>query len=286
MHSDIRRVSPSGENVLRFFNPVHIVLRLWQFRDLIRQLTWREVSSHYRGSFLGMAWSFIHPLFMLCIYTFVFSIVFQTKWGTDLSDGRASFALVLFLGLITFNVFSETVGSAPSLILGHVNYVKKVVFPLEIFPLVRVLSVTINASFSLVIFFVGVLLVYRSVSWTAILLPLVWFPLISFSLGCAYFVSALGVFVRDVGTVVGTLVMMLFFLSPIFYPLSAIPLPFRSFCRFNPIAVFVEDARKVVLGGQLPDWPWFLGSLALSFLVFILGFVWFMKSKRAFADVI
>jgi len=249
-------------------------------------LTWREVSGHYRGSFLGLGWSFIQPLLMLCIYTFVFSVVFQAKWGGDLNGGRASFALILFLGLIVFNVFSETVGSAPSLILGHVNYVKKVVFPLEIFPIVRVLSVTINSSFSLAILLVGVVLVYHSVHWTLILLPLVWLPLMTFSLGCAYFLAALGVFVRDVGTLVGTFVMMLFFLSPIFYPISAVPTNFRFFCRVNPIATFVEEARKVVLWGLLPDWPWFFWTFCLSLLVLVLGFVWFMKSKKAFSDVL
>ena len=161
MDSGIKRISPAGEKVLKFFNPVQIAFRLWEHRELIRQLTWREVSGHYRGSFLGLGWSFIQPLLMLCIYTFVFSVVFQAKWGGDLGGGRASFALILFLGLIVFNVFSETVGSAPSLILGHVNYVKKVVFPLEIFPIVRVLSVTINSSFSLAILLVGVVLVYH-----------------------------------------------------------------------------------------------------------------------------
>jgi lipopolysaccharide transport system permease protein len=286
MAEGIKMISPRGERVRVFFNPVRIVAHLWKYRDLIRQLTWREVVGRYKGSFIGLGWSFIQPLMMLCVYTFVFSVIFKAKWGLDSGEGKAAFALALFMGLITFSVFSEVVNSAPSLVLGNANYVKKVVFPLEILPLVRLFSALINAVFSLGVLFAGILIINHFIHWTALMIPLVWLPMMMFTLGCGYFLASLGVFVRDIGTVIGVLTTMLFFLTPIFYPISAVPEPFRIFCRINPIAIFVEDARRVVLWGLSPDWPWFFFGMALSAAVLIFGFVWFMKSKKAFADVI
>lgn len=286
MAESIKIISPGGESVIGFFNPVRIVAHLWKYRDLIRQLTWREVVGRYKGSFIGLGWSFIQPLIMLFVYTFVFSVIFKARWGVESDEGKAAFALALFMGLITFSIFSEVANSAPSLVLGNANYVKKVVFPLEILPFVRLLSALINAVFSLGVLFVGILIFNHFIHWTALLLPLIWLPMMMFTLGCGYFLASLGVFVRDMGAVIGVLTTMLFFLTPIFYPLSAVPEPFRIFCRINPIAIFVEDARRVVLWGLFPDWPWFFFGMVLSVAVLIIGFVWFMKSKKAFADVI
>ena len=286
MAESIKIISPGGESVIGFFNPVRIVAHLWKYRDLIRQLTWREVVGRYKGSFIGLGWSFIQPLIMLFVYTFVFSVIFKARWGVESDEGKATFALALFMGLITFSIFSEVANSAPSLVLGNANYVKKVVFPLEILPFVRLLSALINAVFSLGVLFVGILIFNHFIHWTTLLLPLIWLPMMMFTLGCGYFLASLGVFVRDMGAVIGVLTTMLFFLTPIFYPLSAVPEPFRIFCRVNPIAIFVEDARRVVLWGLFPDWPWFFFGMVLSVAVLIIGFVWFMKSKKAFADVI
>jgi lipopolysaccharide transport system permease protein len=262
------------------------VAHLWKYRDLIRQLTWREVVGRYKGSFIGLGWSFIQPLIMLFVYTFVFSVIFKARWGVESDEGKAAFALALFMGLITFSIFSEVANSAPSLVLGNVNYVKKVVFPLEILPLVRLFSALINALFSLGVLFVGILIINHFIHWTVLLLPLIWLPMMMFTLGCGYFLASLGVFVRDMSTLIGVLTTILFFLTPIFYPISAVPVQARFFFRINPIAIFVEDARRVVLWGLSPDWPWFFFGMALSGVVLIFGFVWFMKSKKAFADVI
>jgi lipopolysaccharide transport system permease protein len=286
MSERIQIISPRGLSVKGFFNPTRISVHLWTYRDLIRQLTWREVVGRYKGSFIGLGWSFIQPLIMLCVYTFVFSVIFKARWGVESNESQAAFALALFMGLITFSVFSEVVNLAPSLVLGNTNYVKKVVFPLEILPFVRLLSTLINAAFSLGVLFAGILIINHGIHWTALLLPLVWLPMMMFTLGCGYFLASLGVFIRDIGTVIGVLTTILFFLTPIFYPVNAVPDSFRFFYRINPMAIFVEDARRVVLWGLFPDWPWFFFGMALSAVVLICGFVWFMKSKKAFADVI
>jgi lipopolysaccharide transport system permease protein len=286
MAEGIKIISPRGKSIRQFVNPVRIVTHLWNYRDLIRQLTSREIVGRYKGSYIGLGWSFIQPLIMLCVYTFVFSVIFKARWGVESDEGKAAFALALFMGLITFSIFSEVANSAPSLVLGNANYVKKVVFPLEILPFVKFLSALINAVFSLVVLFVSILIFNHFIHWTALLLPLIWLPMMMFTLGCGYFLASLGVFVRDMGTIIGVLTTILFFLTPIFYPISAVPEQFRIFCRINPLALFVEDARRVVLWGLFPDWSWFFFGMALSVAVLIFGFVWFMKSKKAFADVI
>jgi lipopolysaccharide transport system permease protein len=286
MAEQIKIISPRGERVAGFLNPVRIAAHFWKYRDMIRQLTWREVVGRYKGSFVGLGWSFLQPLMMLGVYTFVFSGIFKARWGVESGESNAAFALALFMGLITFSVFSEVANAAPSLVLSNVNYVKKVIFPLEILPLVRLFSALINAVFSLGVLFVGLLLINQSIHWTALLLPLIWLPMALFTLGCGYVLASLGVFVRDMGTLIGIVTTMLFFLTPIFYPMSAVPQQFRIIYRINPLALFVEDSRRVVLWGLAPDWPWFFCGMALSAVMMIAGFVWFMKSKKAFADVL
>lgn len=275
-----------GIRVIEFLNPFRIVAHLWRYRQLIAQLTRREVEGRYKGSFIGIGWSLIHPLLMLCVYTFVFSVIFQARWGVQTGESRLDFALALFIGLISFGIFSEVLNAAPELVLHNVNYVKKTVFPLEILVIIKLFSALINALFALLVFLLGFLIIHQALHWTALLLPLVWLPLVLFTLGCGYFMASMGVFVRDLGAAVTIMTTMLFFLTPIFYPLSAVPERFRFFSRLNPLALFVEDARGVMLWGKPPDWPVFLISLILATLVWISGFIWFLKSKRAFADVV
>lgn len=271
---------------MHFFNPLNIFRHLWQYHGLIRQLTRREVLYRYKGSYLGLTWAFLQPLLMLAVYTFVFSIIFESKWGITHEDGKLTFAMALFCGILTFNIIGDVANAAPGLIIAHANFVKKVIFPLEILPVVKLMGALIHACFGLVILLAGMVIGQQPVSWTMLLLPLTWIPVIILSMGCAFFLSSLGVFIRDIGTTVGVFVSVFFFMSPIFYPLQAVPEELQLFIRINPIAIYVEDARRVMLWGEYPDWPWFLGGLGFSILVFISGFVFFMRSKKAFVDVI
>ncbi|MFH0729727.1 MAG: ABC transporter permease [Pseudomonadota bacterium] len=275
-----------AQSLLSSLNPLRIATHFWQFRELVFRLSLREILTRYRGSFLGISWVFIQPLLLLSVYTFVFSVIFDMKWGTGVQENRLFFAMALFVGILTFNIFGEVANAAPTLILSHQNYAKKVVFPLEILPVVKLLSVLVHSVFGMVIVVIGVLFVTHTIPWTLILLPAAWLPMIIFALGWGFLLAALGVFIRDIGVSVGVLVNMLFFLSPVFYPIEAVPEQLRVYCRINPIAVYIQDARRVVLLGQPPDWPWFLGGLAVAFLVFAVGFAGFMRSKRAFADVL
>ncbi len=265
--------------------PLLVLRNLWNHRDLIRQLIKREVGQRYRGSYLGVLWSFITPLLMLMIYTFVFSVIFKSSWKTGTETPVGEFALTLFAGLAAFNLFSEVVNRAPTLILAVPNYVKKVVFPLEILPVVAVGSALINSMITAGLVLIGSALILGQFSRTIFLLPLVYLPLCLLSLGLAWFLASLGVYVRDVGQGISIVVQMLFFLSPVFYPVSVVPEPFRSVISINPLTLILTEFRQTLLWGEVLDFKVWGLWLALTVMLAILGYIWFMKTKKGFAGV-
>ena len=203
-------------------NAVKIFQDFYFHRHLIWQMTKRDVVGRYRGSVMGILWSFFNPVFMLTIYTFVFSVVFKAKWSAG-SESKSEFAMVLFAGLIVFNLFSETVNRAPSLILSNANYVKKVVFPLEILPVISILSSCFHALVS-----IGVLILFRLIvgsgfSITTVLFPFIIAPLLLLTLGISWFLASLGVYLRDVSQTIGLAMTALMFISPIFFPITSLP---------------------------------------------------------------
>ena len=272
---------------MKIENPARIIRHLWEFRNLIWLMSRRELQSSYKGSLLGFGWAVFHPLLMLGVYTFVFTVIFNGRWENGDGDGsRTAFALVLFLGLITFQIFSEMLNSSAQLIVSNSVYVKKVLFPLEILPVVRLVRIFSDALISMIVLAVGIVAFRQHVYASAILLPVVWLPLIILSLATGYILSALGVFIKDVANFAGILTTLLFFASAIFYPIDKVPEPYQIVFRMNPIAVFVEVSRKAVFWGELPGWIFYFSWLGVSVLLLALGYSFFMASKRAFADVI
>ncbi len=256
-------------------------------RQLIIQMIRREVVGRYRGSVLGIFWSFFNPLFMLAVYTFVFSVVFKSRWGeAGTADNKAQFAVLLFAGMIVHSLLAEVLNRAPYLIPGNVNYVKKVMFPLEVLPIVALGSTLFHAVVSLLVLLVAFVLFNGFVHWTVVLIPLVWFPLLLATLGFAWILASLGVFLRDVGQLIGIVTTVLLFLAPVFYPLSAIPQKFQFWILLNPITFMIEQTREVVIWGRMPNWGG-LGLYALcSVLILWVGFWWFQKTRKGFADVL
>lgn len=250
----------------------------------------REVVGRYRGSLLGILWSFISPALMLAIYTFVFSIVFQARWGTAGQGGgsgdKLEFAMVLFAGLIAFNLFSECISRAPTIILGNVNYVRKVVFPLEILPAVALGSALFHAVISIVVLLIGLAILGFGLSATVLLLPLIFLPFMLFIMGFSWFLASIGVFVRDIGQVVGMAMTVLMFLSPIFYPASALPEGIRGWLFLNPVTFVIEQTREVLIWGRLPDWQGLATYSLVALLTAWLGYFWFQKTRKGFADVL
>lgn len=265
-----------------------IFLSLKRHYPLILQLIKREVISRYRGSFLGLLWSFINPILMLAIYTFVFSVVFKVRLdqAAAVYDDKFAFALSLFAGLIIFNLFSECLSRAPGLILANVNYVKKIIFPLEILPWVTVGSTLFHAAISFLILLIFLLLINHPIHWTLIFLPVIVFPFLLLIMGLSWLLASIGVFVRDIGQFIGLILTMLLFMSPIFYPASALPESVRDYLFLNPLTFIIEQVRAVILYGQLPDWISLAVYYIIAFFVAWIGLIWFNKTRKGFADVL
>ena len=260
---------------------------LWRNRQLIVQMTKREVVGRYQGSAMGLAWSFLNPVFMLVVYTFVFSEIFKMRWGgMGGDDSKTQFAVVLFVGLIVLNLFSEVLNRAPGLILSNVNYVKKVVFPIEILPVIAMGAALFHSFISLGVLLAAFALFNGYLHWTVVFTPLVLLPLVILTMGLAWMLASLGVFLRDVGQTIGIITTVLMFLSPVFYPITAVPERFRPIIMANPLTFIIEQAREVLIWGHLPNWLG-LGTYTLvAVAIAWAGYAWFQKTRKGFADVL
>lgn len=258
-------------------------------RELLRQLVMRNIYGRYRGTVGGLAWSVIQPLLMLAVYTFIFSVVFKSRWGTLPSggiDGSYSFSVIMFCGMTVFNVFSESITAAPMLIVSNPNYVKKIIFPIEILPIAQVISSMIINLIWMAILFIGAVFLLKSLSWTMLLLPVIFIPFLFFTAGLSFFLASLGVYFRDLAHVNGIIVQILFLLTPIFYSPQMVPEKFQFFLRLNPLTWIVGETRAVFLFKQLPNWDAIIVIVIMSFATFHMGYVWLNKTKKGFADVL
>jgi lipopolysaccharide transport system permease protein len=272
---------PLWANVLRAF-----FVSPWKHRALIWQLVRREVVGRYRGSVGGLLWSFLNPLLLLAVYTFVFSTVFRSRWSPDGDESRVDFALILFVGMIVHGIFAECVNRAPRLILENVNFVKRVVFPLEVLPWVAMGATLFHAAISLLVWAAAFLIFRGYLPWTTLWLPLVLLPLVVLTVGVAWFLAATGVYLRDVAQTTGIFTAVLLFVSPVFFPITAIPEAWRPLITASPLTFPIEQARAVLVWGRMPDFGglalYALAALAVAFA----GLAWFQKTRRGFADVI
>ena len=234
---------------------------------------------------MGILWSFFNPILMLIVYTFVFSVVFKARWAGG-SDSRTEFALVLFAGLMMYNLFAECINRAPGLVLSNTNYVKKIVFPLEILPMIALGSALFHLIISLFVWLCFYLIFIGIPPITVLLLPVLLLPFLLMILGLGWFLASLGVYLRDVSQIIGIATTALMFLSPIFYPISALPEEYYFFIQLSPLTFIVEQAREVMIWGKGLNWgAWSIYTLLASSIAW-LGFTWFQKTRKGFADVL
>lgn len=267
-------------------NKIFFGSSILQHRELIWRLSEREIKGRYRGSILGLSWSFVQPLTMLAVYTLVFSQVFKARWGTGEDLGPLAFAVNLFAGLIVFNLFAECMNRAPGLVLANPNYVKKVVFPLEVLAPVAATTAGFHALTSLLVLVIFEIAAYRQIPLSFLWLPVVWTPFVLGTLAITWALSALGVFIRDIGQLVGVAVSMLMFLSPIFFPMTAMPARWQPILQLNPLAHVIEETRAVTVLGHAPSTMFILLGYAVSIAACQICYRGFLKAKPAFADVI
>jgi lipopolysaccharide transport system permease protein len=277
--------SPDEARTVSLADPRAVPLSLWRHREIVWQLARREVVARYRGSMLGMFWAFGVPLLMLAIYTLVFGAVFHVRWPIPAENGP-SFALILFSGLVVYTLFSECVIRAPTLVLAHATYVKKIVFPLEVLPWVVMATGLFHAGVSLIVLVVARTLLQGPPPWTVVLLPFILTPCILFTMGLSWLLASLGVFFRDIAQTVGLFTMAVLFLSPVFYPVSALPPGLRTWVWLNPLTVPIEHVRAALFLGETPAWGTFFMALAIGYGVAWAGLAWFQKTRPSFADVL
>jgi len=267
-------------------SPAEIWRSVWHHRRLIKQMAWREIVGRYKGSIFGLAWLFFNPLMMLAVYTFVFSVVFKARWGIEVSEGKTDFALVLFVGLIIHALFAEVLNRAPTLVLSNVNYVKKVVFPLEVLTFVSLSVALFHAAISFLVLLVAFVVLNGLPSWTVIFTPVTLLPLLPLTLGFGWLLASLGVYLRDIGQLIGIINMALLFLAPVFYPLTALPEAYQSVLFINPLTYPIEQTRAVIIFGDIPNWVGLGVYSIISVSICCIGFWWFQRTRKGFADVL
>jgi lipopolysaccharide transport system permease protein len=264
------------------FNPWAIACNLWGHKYILGQLIKRDVLLRYRGAMFGVLWVFLSPLLMLAIFAFIFGHIFQARWPQQHSG--IPFWLLLYAGLIAFNVFAETVSRAPAAVRSYPSYVKKIIFPLEILPVMPLGAALVHMAFNFLILLAALALLGK-LHVSAFLMPVLILPLILFALGLAWFLAAWGVFIKDMSQIVPLMVQMLLFLSPVFYPLQAVPQQLQPLYRYNPLGAVIESCRSAI-NAQSVDWAAWNWVLLLSMAAMALGYAFFQHSREEFADVL
>ncbi len=264
-------------------SPLALARSLFRQRFLLQQLTRRELLTRYRGSVAGLSWVVLQPLLMLAVYAFVFGVVFPARFG---GSGDSDFLAMVFVGLVVFNIFAETVQRAPLLMVSNQSYVKRVVFPLHVLPLVTELVALVHGAVALAI--LGAYLVWSQggVPLTALALPLVLAPFLLVTAGLAFVLASLGTFVRDVAPLTVMATTMLLFLSPIFYPVAALPPAVQPLMQLNPLTFAIEQTRQILVVGAWPDWRGLLAYSMSAAVLGWLGYAWFTLTRKGFADVL
>lgn len=252
--------------------------------DLVLSFTRHELAGRYRGSFFGLLWALLTPAVMIGVYTFVFAGIFGARFGANSSSW--DYALYLFCGLLPWTAFQESVQISSTTIVAHTNLVKRVVFPLEALPVSHALAAISNQLFGIIALLAAILIVRREIHPTLLWLPALLGLQLMAMIGASWFVASLGVFVRDTQQAVGLLMTVWMFLTPIIYPKTVVPERYRNFINLNPFTALVENYRRIMLEGLMPD----AGGLAFfalfAVLCFFGGYFWFAKTRRNFADVI
>jgi len=269
----------------RLTDPLSPYLALTRHFALVLQMARREVAGRYRGSFAGLLWSFVNPLLALAIYTFVFGVLFKSRWNAQATN-HFQYAMVLFVGLNVNALFSECANRASTLITGNTNLVKRVVFPLETLTWSTLGAGLFHLCMSTLVLLAISPFIMGRIPWTAVFFPVVVACFLPFVAGTVWLLASLGVYLRDLKQVVGLVTMALMFLAPILYPATLVPERYRFALYFNPLTVIAEASQDVLIWGRSPGW-WHLAVYALvaSFFAWF-AFAWFERTRRGFADVV
>jgi len=257
---------------------------LWENRSLAVSLTKRDIQARYRGSFGGGLWTFLNPLLLMLTYYFVFGVILRARFPGD--PTREGFVLYFLAGMLPWLAMSEAWGRSPSLILEHYNFIKKLVFPVQILPAVRTFAALISEGVALVLFLALLLITRGAIPLSALWLPVLLIPQVLLTLGVSYLLAATGAFLRDLSQIIGFILTLIFFITPICYPDTQIPAWALPVLGKNPVYALVRGYRAILIEGHAPEWQalWKLWVVAIVF--FLAGWRWFAKLRKSFADVL
>ena len=256
--------------------------QLFRYRGLIQTLVTRELKARYRGSVLGFFWSFINPLLLLTVYTIVFSVVLPGFRGIDVEP----YALFLFCGLLPWTWFSSGLLEAANSLIAGGNLIKKVLFPAEILPIVAVLSNMIHFFFALPILALFLAFYARPMQWVELL----WFPVVvlvqlMLTLGIGLMLAALTVHFRDLRDLLGNLLTLWFFSTPIIYPMAMVPSGGKFIMDLNPFTHLAISYQELLFyDGPFGHWRWLLALAVASVVIFLVGFALFDRLRDSFAE--
>lgn len=269
---------------LKKFNVSSGIASIYTNHSLLYSLSKRDIQAKYKGTILGFAWVVIYPLVMLAVYATVFTYVFKARWG--IGESVSNFVQMLYCGLIIYGLFTDTVSRAPSAIIQNAAYVKKVIFPLELIPLSYLVSATFNAIISTILLCIFILFKQHALNITMLFFPLVLLPFLLSLLGITWFLAAIGVFFRDINQVIGVMLSLMMFLSPVFYPVTTLPAIAQKIIYLNPLTYPMEEMRNLLVTGEMPNITYWGGYCVASVLVAYMGLWVFQRSRSAFADVL
>jgi lipopolysaccharide transport system permease protein len=259
---------------------------LWKHRELLLQFTLRNVELRHKGSHLGLAWSFLNPLLLLGLYVLVFGYIFEGKFGILPNETKTDYGLGIFLGLTIYHFTSEVLAVSSGIVISNPNFVKKVVFPLEILPAAHVGAAVVHLLISLSLVLLSMIVVGSGVNWGVLWLPVVILPVVMLFLGISWLISAFGVFFRDIGQLMQFLALTLMFASAIFYSAQKIPADMWVFMRLNPVLLAIELARDVALWTRPLNLQHLAYLYATGLCSCYVGYFTFKRLKPAFADVL
>jgi len=267
----------------KFASPIVILL---ENRHLLWDMTIRDISSKYKGSLLGVSWSLINPILTLSMFTFVFSIVFNLRWGLTSTETKLDFALILFTGLSVHGLIADVLGRSPEAIKGNSHIIKNIVFKSELLSMVIVLNALFHAALSLIIILVVQIIINHTIHLNSIYIPFILLPFVLLVLGLSWIISAFGVYIQDIRQAIAITVSLLLFLSPVLYSIDMVPDPYKNLLFLNPTTYPITQIREIIFLNQHPNISTFLIYLACSLLSFFSGFFIYSKCKKGFADVL
>lgn len=253
--------------------------------ELFWALSKREIASRFKGSYGGLSWYVIQNLLLLTLYSFVFGTLFKSRWSSG-DHIQGNFTIALFIGLIVFNIFAECVTRAPTLILANANFVKKVVFPVEVLPAVSLATALFNACIAFLVLIVVAFVLEAPLHWQGLWIPVIMVPLIVLTLGVGWFLAALGTYIRDINQMVTLLISAFMFLSPLFYQITALPKAVQTWVMFNPLTIPMQESREALMFGETPDFGLLSIYLGVAILTAVSGHTFFQKARGGFADVL